>query len=262
MLLLQKSKPELKHHVQCLACDEPIHADDIRYHRTTRRHVDTAKRCGLWCALCAKTFISAAGAREHRESLHSPRDVRVVTMEPRRAVDGAEGRCGICLELLDGEDEEHESSTVHTDACKALGLWCAACKCVRAATAAHVCLASASPAPSSSTCICRDCGEQFPTRNQRKKHKTRGECAVVGEPRGCFCSVCAVFVAAEDVRAHKEAEGHGAMAKQRGLWCPLCDVAFINEAGLENHRVRSTRHLEKVKRGIGGDGRATGGIGV
>jgi len=254
-------KPTPKHHIECVACGEAVHAENIRYHRTTRRHVDAAKRSGLWCALCAKTFVSAPGAREHHEALHAPPPPVSAPPRSRRAAGADRQRCDVCFEMLDGGGDrtEHDASTVHTDACKALGLWCATCRCATAPTAEHSCLDRPLPAPSS-TRICGDCGEEFPTRNRRKKHKTRGECRVANQPRECFCSICAVFVTAEDVRAHRGAEGHAAAARERGLWCSLCDVSFVNEAGLADHRLRNARHLDlenAVRRGPASEG-ATG----
>jgi hypothetical protein len=111
----------------------------------------------------------------------------------------------------------------------------------------HACVPPSPEEDDISLRTCKDCGEVFGTRKQRKKHKNRGQCSVEREVRSCFCTVCNVMVPPDDVGAHREIEGHEERAKEKGFWCQLCERTYINEAGLADHMVTNAGHLENVK---------------
>jgi hypothetical protein len=245
---LPASREVPKHHLFCEACSVAVHAENMRYHRTTRIHTENCKRIGLYCFECNKTFVDKLGVRDHNNSLHTaPR----APLPPPTPPNDDEPRCKVCSGLLTGEEpyEIHSRTQDHMDACKARGLWCIACKSPfddEHSMATHTCLPP--PPDDVSLRTCADCGEVFETRKQRKKHKNRGQCSVETEVRACFCTVCEVMVPPDDVAAHKEIEGHEGKAKEKGLWCRLCEVTFINESGLADHVVRNAVHLQNAAR--------------
>ncbi|KAA8895011.1 hypothetical protein FN846DRAFT_364111 [Sphaerosporella brunnea] len=240
--------PEIpKHHVLCEACNVAVHAENLRYHRTTRIHTENCKRAGLYCYECSKVFADKLGVRDHNNSLHAtPR----APLSPPTPPNDDEPRCNVCFGVLSEEEpyDVHARTQDHMDAAKARGWWCTVCKSPfdsGNALATHTC--TPPPADDVSLRTCADCGEVFVTRKQRKKHKNRGYCSVEREVRSCFCTVCNVMVPPDDVAAHREIEGHEDRAKEKGLWCQLCELTFINEAGLADHVVNNAVHLENVK---------------
>jgi hypothetical protein len=245
----------------CVQCQKPfLNHHGLRVHKDTTHKVDprlaeARREIGLYCRDCDMTFhtwlllrihihtechragipipLRSNSGRSHAgipPGCDSPRiPASAASLNRRSYVPTAQ------------PSVENLIPTAHTPSApsNADSLYCLDCSGTFSSPSGlwyHDCL------PSSGPYACPTCPRTFATTVQRDMHSSH--CIPISKaPEYSFCRACME----EITEGHRDTKGHVERCKEKGLYCWVCEIAFLGEQGFHAHRVVDSGHRVKVK---------------